>query len=140
MNLENDNSMSSFRIMRFLMGFLFALALFLVELGVSYILLNNDTRCWEIAQSSRVWMDPESTCLPEVVRIFLLALSKGPFTLVQSEVNSSIAWAVTGAIYAILGGFLAQFPSRFAVSVYLVIHALALIVITVASYLFLYIA
>jgi hypothetical protein len=140
MAVDQDHSPTSMRLMRFLMGFLFALALFLVELGISYILLDNDTRCWEVAQSSQVGMDPQSTCLPEGIRYFLLALSKGPFAALRVEVSSSVAWIVTGSIYAVLGGFLAQFPPRFAASVYLALHALAIIILTVIAYLLRYIA
>lgn len=141
MEEKSSFTKESFRLMRFLMGFLFALALFLVEIGIAEIVLGNDLRCREIAQSGRVVLDPDAACLPEGIHYSLLVLSRGPFTIVGSQVPSAFAWILTGGLYGIVGGFIALFTAtRLGVGIYLGIHALALVLMTILAYISRFIA
>jgi hypothetical protein len=133
--IVNNQSVFSLGWMRFFMGFLFALGFFMVELGISRVLLVKDVHCKEVIQTSRLLQDPKKECLPEGVYYFLIALSRGPFASTHSEVPSPVAWMVTGIIYAVVGGSLANFAQRFAAAIYLGFQALALVVLTFIAYL-----
>jgi hypothetical protein len=140
MTSDQDQFITSVSVMRFLMGFLFALSLFLVELGVSQILLSKEARCRDITESGRLGPNPHEECLSEGVHYFLLAVSRGPFASVHSNVPPSLAWTFTGVVYGILGGIIISLTRRFAVGIYLGIHALGLIILTLIAYLSNYIA
>jgi hypothetical protein len=130
----NDYSPSSIRIMRFLMGFLFVIALFLIEVGISEIILGNDFQCREYARSSRLALDPYAACLPELVHYFFIVLNRGPFGILGYQIPDIGAWLVTGGFYGILGGFLAQFTPRAAIIIFLGIHMIALGILTVLTF------
>jgi hypothetical protein len=138
--MKNDQSIESVSMMRFLMGFLLALGLFLLELGISQVVLSNDARCREAIQSGRLVLDPNEECLPEGMYYFMIALSKGPFASAHSKVSAPVAWIVTGGMYGVLGGILAMVSKRLAVGIFLGIHALGLIILTIVAYLSNYIA
>ncbi len=140
MTMDNDQSMTSVHVMRFLLGFLLALALFLVELGVSQIVLNSDVHCREVVQSGRLLSDPDEECLSEGIYYFLIALSRGPFVSAHSNVQPLIAWMFTGVMYGIVGGIIAIFTRRLAVGIFLGIHAFGLVILTLIAYLSNYIA
>ena len=140
MTIKKDPSINSIALMRFLVGFLLALALFLIELGVSQIMLNGDARCRQVVQSGRLLTNQDEECLSEGIYYFLVALSRGPFASAHSKVQPFIAWSLTGIMYGILGGILAIFKRKFAVGIFLGIHALALITLTFIAYLSNYIA
>lgn len=140
MTIVEDRSARSRSLMRFLMGFLLALSLFMIELGISQVLLVRDTRCKEVVQTGRLLQDPEAECLSEGIYYFLTALSRGLFASVHSQVPSVAAWILTGIIYGILGGILFTFIQRLAMAFYLGIHALALVILTFIAYFSNYIA
>jgi hypothetical protein len=131
---RNEYSPSSIRLMRVLMGFLFAFALFLIEVGISEIVLGNDIQCRENARSSRLALDPYAACLPELVHYFFVVLNKGPFSILSYQIPNVGAWIVTGGFYGILGGFLAQFTPRIAAIIFLGIHLLILAVLTMLTF------
>jgi len=135
MNMDHDHPIASISIMRFLMGFLLALSLFLLELGVSQIVLAGDTHCKEVLNSGRLISNPDDECLSEGIYYFLVALSRGPFASMRSQVESHVAWILTGVIYGVLGGILATFIRRFAVGIFLGIHAMGLVILTLMAYL-----
>jgi hypothetical protein len=132
---ENGSSPNSIRLMRFLMGFLFVLGLFLIEIGIAEIILGNDFRCRETARSARLALDPYAACLPEATHYFFQVLSRGPFAIVGTQIASPIAWLVTGTLYGFLGGFLAQFSPRMAIVIYSGVHVAALFIMTVLTFL-----
>jgi len=131
---KNDYSPNSIRLMRFLMGFLFAVALFLIEIGISEIILGDDIRCREAARSARLVLDPESACLPEAIHYFLLVLSRGPFAIVGTQIQSVVAGLLTGSLYGIIGGVLAQFTPRIAIGIYMGIHIVSLVLMTILAF------
>ncbi len=116
--------------MRFLMGFLLALALILVEIGIAQIFLDRDANCRERISSGRIVVDPHSVCTPEIGINLLNALSRGPFSSTRSEVSPIMAWVVSGISFGILGGFLAQFPRRTALSFFFGLHLAAIFLFT----------
>ena len=131
---KNGYSSNSIRLMRFLMGFLFAVALFLIEIGISEIVLGDDIRCREAARSARLVLDPYVACLPEAVHYFLLVLSRGPFAIVGAQIHSGVAWLLSGSLYGLVGGGLAQFTPRIAIEIYLGIHIVALVLMTILAF------
>jgi hypothetical protein len=135
MTSDQDQFITSVSVMRFLMGLLFALSLFLVELGVSQILLSKEAHCRDITESGRLGPNPDDECLSEGVHYFLLALSRGPFASAHSEVSPTMAWIITGVVYGLLGGIIITLTRKFAVGIYLGIHAIGLIILTLIAYL-----
>jgi hypothetical protein len=138
--MSNDRSITSVNMMRFLMGFLLALGLFLLELGISQIVLSDDAHCREVIQSGRLISDPDEECLSEGMYYFMIALSRGPFASAHSNVQAPIAWMITAGIYGILGGILSVVARRLAIGIFLGIHVLGLVVLTFLAYLSNYIA
>ena len=134
MEEKNGYSPNSIRLMRFLMGFLFTTAIFLIEIGISEIVLSDNLRCRETAQSARLALDPDVACLPEVIRYFFMVLSRGPFAIVGTQIQSLIAWFVTGSFYGVVGGLLAQFTPRMAIGIFLGVHIVLLAVMTILTF------
>jgi hypothetical protein len=132
--MDQHQSSTSVNIMQFLIGVLLALALFLVELGLSQIFLTNDARCRDVAQSGRIAADPDKECLSEAAYYLLVAVSRGPFASIHSKVPAGVAWIVTGMIYGSLGGILATLARRMAIGIYLGIHAVGLVVLSLVAY------
>lgn len=128
------SSATSNRLMRFLMGFLFATALFLIELGVAEIQLSKDDRCVELVRSSRLLIRQEDQCLLEIGRAALMAFTRGPFAASRSETSPAIVWLITALVYGSMGGFLAQLPFKTGIGLFLGIHILALVVLTFMAY------
>lgn len=136
---RNEYSLRSIRLMRFLMGFLLVVALFLIEVGISEIVLDKDFRCREIARSARLALDPYAACLPEIVHYFFIVLSRGLFAIVGTQIHNAIAWLLMGSLYGILGGFLGQFTPRIALGIYAAIRIVALVIMTILTFLLNYI-
>jgi hypothetical protein len=139
MTTNANYSNNTLRMMRFLMGFLLALALILVEIGIAQIFLDRDANCRERISSGRIVVDPHSVCTPEIGINLLNALSRGPFSSTRSEVSPIMAWVVSGISFGILGGILAQFPGRTAISIFFGLHLVAIILFTTIAYLSQYI-
>lgn len=134
MNSESNASKNTLRAMRFLMGFLIALGVILMEIGVAKIYLERDVRCRESIQSDRLVVDPYELCTSETGIYFLNALSRGPFASEKSEVPDALAWILVGITYGVIAGFLAQFPRRTAILVFAGFHFLALFAFTLVAF------
>lgn len=134
MSSETSYTANTLRALRFSMGFLFAIGLILVEIGIAQIYLDKDARCREALPSGRILLDPFSECTSEVGIYFLRALSRGPFAAERSEVPDVLAWVILASAYGLLAGFLAQFPRRTALVGFGVLHLLALGSFTVIAY------
>lgn len=131
---QSLNSSSPQRLIRFILGFLFVLAFFLVEIGISEIVLVNDAQCREAARSGKLVLDPYDACLPEVLYHFFNVLSRGPFAIIAAGVEATFAWFVTGTFYGLIGGILAQFTPRFALGVWFGVHLGSLILMTAIAF------
>ena len=134
MSSNSGNSTVTLRAMRFLMGFLIAAGLILVEIGIAEILLERDAECRASIQSARLVVDPYTHCTPEAGMYFLTALSRGPFAAENSEVPQILVWIVMGTSYGAIAGFLAQFPRRTSILVFAGFHVLALFSFTVIAF------
>ena len=134
MSSQTGYSNNTLRMMRFLMGFLLGLGLILIEIGIAELLLEKDARCRESISSDRIIVDPYTICTPEAGMYFLTALSRGPFASSRSEVPQILAWVATGISYGVIAGFLAQFPRRTALMVFLGLHLLAVFSFTVLAF------
>jgi hypothetical protein len=120
--------------MRFLMGLFLAASLIMFEIGVAEILLARDGRCREMAAASRLAQDPDDVCLSQGGLGFLQVLSRGFYAFSGESASSALAWAVTGGVYALLGGFLAQFSYRLSVGIFLILHIFAIAVLSFLTY------
>jgi len=134
LDIKKNLSMNSVVLMRFLMGFLLALALFCIELGVSQIVLNKDAHCRQLGESGRLLTNLDEECLSEGAYYFMVTLSRGPFSSSNSSVQPIIASSLAGMIYGILGGLLAVFARKYAIIIFLGIHVLILIIFTFIAY------
>ncbi|MCH7586607.1 MAG: hypothetical protein IIC78_01020 [Chloroflexi bacterium] len=123
------------RILRFMMGFLMASAIILIEIGISSILINTNNHCIEVARSGRIAIDPTEVCDSEEMGYFLSALSGGPFAATRGEANQFSAWVVMILGYGFFGGLLAQFSTRMAGGIFLGFHVFATILISILAYL-----
>ena len=132
--------MNTLRVMRFLMGFLIALGIILIEIGIAEIYLERDARCRESIHSERIIVDPYELCTPEAGIYFLRALSRGPFAAEGSEVSNILAWILMGLTYGIIAGFLAQFPRRTGILIFVGFQILALFAFTVVAFMSTFIA
>ena len=128
-------SLGTKRTMRFLMGFLMASAIILVEIGISTVLISTNNRCIEQSKSGRIAIDPTEVCDSEELGYFLSALSEGPFAAIRAETNQVVAWVVTIAAYGLFGGILAQFPTRMAIVIFFGFHILATLLLSMLGYL-----
>jgi hypothetical protein len=134
MEMKNEGSIDSRVLMRFLMGFMLVLGLFLFELGISQIALAGEARCRENLESGRLLSTASEKCMSEGIYYFLQALSRGPFATAHSEVPNALAWILTGGVYGVIGGFLTLLAQKWAVGIFLGIHALALVILTFIAY------
>ena len=134
MEIKNEGLIVPRDLMRFLMGFLLVLGFFLFELGISQIVLADDARCREALQAGRLALDPYEECMSEGMYYFFQAISRGFFVSAHSEVSTVVAWILAGCIYGLLGGFLTLFIQKWAISIFLGIHALTLLTLTFIAY------
>lgn len=123
----------------FLVGALAVAALFLVEAGVAEILLARDAECIEAAERMRFGPPARLTCLPELAADLLRAVSRGFVGVALPEGSDLAAWIGMALFYAAFGGAFSQLSFRWALSGYLVLHLLVVIVAGAIGYLSRYI-
>ena len=98
--------------LRFILGAVFALSLFLVEAGVAEILIGKDITCREALGRMRLAPDVFTICQPEWEWFMLRALARGWPWLVEASSPAAIGWVVMGVYYAVLGGMAQQISRR----------------------------
>jgi hypothetical protein len=98
--------------LKWIVGAVLALALFLIEAGVAEILIGNDDACREALYRMRLAPDAFSACQPEWVWFMLRALSRGWPWFVKASSPAALGWVVMGIYYAVLGGMSQQFSRR----------------------------
>lgn len=111
-----------------MLGAMFALALFSFEAGLANIALSRDDACQASLASARVAPPEGSGCLSELALAAANALARGPAGMLLQEKMTLAAWALSVAVYAILGGACAQLAPGRAVPVFLGIHTFVLVV------------
>jgi hypothetical protein len=103
-------------------GALLAVSVYLVEAGVAEILLARDNQCRAAVFNQRLFMDPNSVCMPEWQQLMLQATTQGVLGLVRPEAPALAVWLVMIVLYAGLGGFCARLPTRWALGVFFVVN------------------
>jgi hypothetical protein len=135
MNQIEGSQNPNVRLMRSLVGFFFAVGLILIEMGIAELVLRRNIECIVYAESGILALNPDEVCLPEGVRYFVTVLTHGPLSISQSNPNLIMAWSINLLLYGIVGGILAQFPPRSAISIFLIIHILAVAALTMLTFL-----
>jgi hypothetical protein len=115
---------------RLLLGAILALALFCFEAGLAHIALARDDACRASLASSRVAPAEGSGCMSELALAATNTLAQGPAGVLLLEKITLASWALSGALYAILGSVCAQLAPSRAVLTYLGIHVFVLIVVS----------
>jgi hypothetical protein len=115
---------------RLLLGAMLALALFSFEAGLAHIALARDDACRAALASFRVAPAEEAGCMSEFALGATNALARGPAGALLQERMTLVSWALSGLLYAILGGACAQLAPGRAVLAYLAIHALVLAIVS----------
>lgn len=123
----------------FLIGALAVAAIFLIEAGLAEILLARDTECIEAAERMRFGPPARFKCLPEFVAEMLKAVSKGFVQIAVPQAGDLVAWIGMATFYAIFGGAISQLSFRWAVSSYLALHLIIVLVVGSIGYLSKYI-
>ncbi len=114
---------------RLLLGAMLALALFSFEAGLAHIALARNDACRALLASSRVAPAEGSGCMSELALAATNALARGAAGVLLQEKMTLAAWALSVAVYAILGGACAQLAPGRAVLTYLGIQAFVLVVV-----------
>lgn len=120
------------RIERFLIGFLFALAFYLIEAGLAEILLARNAACLESLNQYRLAPNPFEVCMSELGLFATHSVSRGFF---GPDAPGIIAWPVMGLLYALAGGGLAQLSLRQAVAAFLILQTIIVAIFTAIGYL-----
>jgi hypothetical protein len=115
---------------RLLLGAMLALALFSFEAGLAHVALARDDVCRGALASFRVAPAEGAGCMSEFALAATNALARGPAGTLLQEKMTFLSWALSGILYAILGGACAQLAPGRAVLAYLAIHALVLAVVS----------
>lgn len=119
-------SLSRERTQRFLIGFLFAMAFFLIEAGIAEILLARNEACLQTISDFRLSPDPSRVCMSEFEFFLARGLSRGAIGTLSPETSAFIVWPILAIFYGLVGGGLAQFPLRAAIGGFLLVHILLL--------------
>jgi hypothetical protein len=110
------------RLRAIIIGALLAVAVYLIEAGTAEILLARDNQCRAQVLNQRLFLDPYSVCMPEWQQLMFQATTRGIVGLVRPEAPAFAAWLVMIALFAGLGGFCAQLPTRWALGLYFVLN------------------
>jgi hypothetical protein len=93
----------------FIVGALLAGALFLIEAGVSEIMIAVDQECREAISSLRLAPDVFEVCGSEWQWYLVRATSRGISWVVNEDSAPIIGWLSMGLIYSLLGGLSARY-------------------------------
>ena len=119
---------------RFLVGAMLALAMFSLEAGLGQIALARDAACHAEAPSLRVGPPGGTGCMSDFLLAGTESLAWGPAGPFLREAPMLAAWALSGALYALLGGVCAQLTPGWAVGTYLGVHAFLLAAVAFLTY------
>ncbi|MCX6072580.1 MAG: hypothetical protein NTU91_17295 [Chloroflexi bacterium] len=119
---------------RLLLGGMLALALFSFEAGLAHIALARNDACRASLASSRVAPAEGYACMSELALAATNAFARGPAGALLQEKMTLASWALSGALYAMLGGASAQLAPGRAVLSYLGIHAFVLVVVCIIMF------
>lgn len=123
---------------RFIIGGLLGLALALILSGAANIALVRDDACIATYQTSRRAFQVHP-CLSQASRWELDAMARGPAAARDPEAGSFTSWVIVPLVYAVLGGLLAQLPTRNALIGALIAQVVIFIVLAAMAFLSLYV-
>jgi len=122
------------RSQRFLIGFLFAVAFFLIEAGAAEVLLARNEVCLESLSDFRLSPDPNEACMSEFEFFLARGLSRGAFGTLSPETSTFVAWPILAVFYGLVGGGFAQLPLRAAIGGFLIVHLILLMAFMAVDY------
>ena len=122
------------RVQLFLIGFLVAIAFFLVEAGIAEVLLSRNESCMEALSSFRLSPDPNQVCMSEFGFHLVRALSMGPASTFSPEASNLLIWSLLAVVYGLVGGGFAQLSPRNAIVGYAILHLILLMIFTSTGY------
>jgi hypothetical protein len=123
---------------RFVVGALLGLALALILSGAANIALARDDTCIKTYKTSRRAFQVHP-CLSQAARWELDAMAHGPAAARDPQAGSFASWLIVPAVYMVLGGLLAQLPTRNALIGALISQVVILIVLAAMAFLALYV-
>ena len=118
--------LSDDRPQRFLVGFFFAMAFFLIEAGVAEVLLARNEVCLQTLSGFRLAPDPNQICMSEFEFFFARSLSQGAIGSLSPGTSPFIAWPIMAVLYGLIGGGFAQLSLRAAIAGFLIVHVILL--------------
>ncbi len=132
------NSLRSFlsddRSQRFLIGFLFAMAFFLIEAGLAEVLLARNEVCLETLSEFRLAPDPSEVCMSEFEFFLARGLSRGAIGTLSPSTSAFIVWPVIAVFYGLIGGGFAQLSLRAAIGGFLIVQVILLMAFISVDY------
>ncbi|MCZ6530933.1 MAG: hypothetical protein O6949_11490 [Chloroflexi bacterium] len=139
--LESEDPLNSQRLFqsddrpqRFLIGFLFAMAFFLIEAGVAEVLLARNEACLATLSEFRLAPDPGEVCMSEFEFFLARGLSRGVIGTLSPATSGFIAWPIIAVLYGLIGGGFAQLSLRAAIGGYLIVHVMLLMAFISVDY------
>ncbi|MFQ5943599.1 MAG: hypothetical protein ACE5JF_08605 [Anaerolineales bacterium] len=127
--------LSDDRPQRFIIGFLFAASLILIEAGLAEVLLARNEACLANLESFRLAPDPYEACMSEFGIFLARSMSQGLIGTLNPEISAFAAWFILALLYGFIGGGLAQLPVRWAIAAFLIVHVILLMVSMSLGYL-----
>ncbi len=106
---------------RFLIGFLFAVAFFLVAAGLAEVLLARNEVCLESLSDFRLAPDPNEYCMSEFSFFLARGMSRGPFGTLSPSTSPFIAWPIMAVFFGLMGGGFAQLSLRAGIAGFLIV-------------------
>ncbi len=122
------------RTQRFLIGFLFAMAFFLIEAGVAEVLLARNETCLASLSEFRLAPDPNEVCMSEFEFFLARSLSRGAIGTLSPGTSAFIAWPIMAVLYGLIGGGFAQLSLRAAIGGFLIVHVILLMAFISVDY------
>ncbi|GMR11483.1 MAG: hypothetical protein BMS9Abin28_2316 [Anaerolineae bacterium] len=126
--------LSDDRSQRFLIGFLFAMAFFMIEAGVAEVLLARNEICLEALSEYRLAPDPNEVCMSEFEFFLARSLSRGAIGTLSPSTSAFVAWPIIAVLYGLIGGGFAQLSLRAAIGGFLIVHVILLMAFMSVDY------
>jgi TM2 domain-containing membrane protein YozV len=114
------------RAQRFLIGFLFGAAFFLIGAGLAEVFLARNEACLDTLSDFRLAPDPNKVCMSEFSFFLARRMSRGPFGTLNSSTSQFIVWPVMAVLFGLIGGGFAQLPLRTGIAGFLIVFVILL--------------
>lgn len=114
------------RAQRFLIGFLFGAAFFLIGAGLAEVFLARNETCLDTLSDFRLAPDPNEVCMSEFSFFLARRMSRGPFGTLNSSTSQFIAWPAMAVLFGLIGGGFAQLSWRAGIAGFLIVFVILL--------------